>query len=192
MCCDLLCHAPADCAPADSTPAACAPTPAGAYTPDTRFCSTCLCAIQSSLDAITKKHTAAAAAAPRSDDSYKGCYLVLTQALVEGEVLTPEAATALGSEQCRAVSQLAPAQRRAACNGATGSSKATAKPVAIAESAAVSNATVKGEARPAAAAPAAAAVPSASAQRSWGSLSGPSGFLGVLVLLISLVFTAAV
>lgn len=188
----LLFHVPADSAPADRVPAACPPTPAGAYTPDKRFCSACLCAIQASLDSITKKRVAAAA--PRSDDTYRGCYLVLTQALVEGEVLTPEAATALGSDQCRAISQLAPAQRRAACSSAAGTttpkagSTATSKAVAIAESAAVGNATSTGETRPAAAA---AAAP-ANAQRSWASLSGPSVIAGALVLVVSFVFTAAV
>lgn len=188
-------HLKTNFAPADRVPAARPPTLAGANnTPDKRFCTACLCAIQASLDSITKKHVLAAAAGSQSDDAYRGCYLVLTQALVEGEVLTPGAATALGSDQCRAISQLAPAQRRAACSSAAGAatakagSTATSKAVAIAESAAAGNATSTGETRPAAAA---AAAPT-NAQRSWASLSGPRGIAGALVLVVSLLFTAAV
>lgn len=50
------------------------------------------------------------------EEDYKGCYIVLTHALVEGDVLTPDAAAVLGDEQCRPLAQMSSAERRAACS----------------------------------------------------------------------------
>jgi len=82
------------------------------------FCNSCICSIQSTLDTIIKTREAllsGSTAAKNGDDEYRGCYVILTQALVEGDVLTPEAAGVLGSEQCRSFTQQTPAERRAAC-----------------------------------------------------------------------------
>jgi hypothetical protein len=110
--------------------------PAGANSsalPDSGFCKTCLCSIQSTLDSIIKQRAALLTAPSSSkgsnssaNDTYRGCYVILTQALVEGDVLTPQAATALGSDQCRSFAQLAPADRKATCQTEAGSRDATA------------------------------------------------------------------
>lgn len=57
---------------------------------------------------------------------YKECYIILTQALVEGDVLTPDAAGVLGSDQCRPLSQLSTADRKAACGSEFGAKNTTA------------------------------------------------------------------
>lgn len=100
---------------------------------DSNFCKACLCSIQSTLDSIIKKRESLLTASNSSkgsnssaDAAYRGCYVILTQALVEGEVLTPEAASTLGSDQCRPFSQLAPADRKTACQAEAGSRNVTA------------------------------------------------------------------
>jgi hypothetical protein len=147
--------------------------PAGANSsalPDSSFCQTCLCSIQSALDSIIKQR-AALLTAPNSrngsnssaDDTYRGCYVILTQALVEGDVLTPEAATTLGSNQCRPFAQLAPADRKAACQTEAGSRDATA-------AGGTGNATASGP---------------SNTQRSSGGVCGMGGVQSVLMLVLA-------
>jgi hypothetical protein len=84
-----------------------------------------MCAIHSSLQSITRQREATlSATSDIEDDDYGSCYVILMQALTEGDVLTQQSADALGSDTCMHFARMPFAQRKAACGLYSGNSTA--------------------------------------------------------------------
>jgi hypothetical protein len=82
-----------------------------------------MCAIHRSLQSIIKQRDSLLSATLDTEgDDYRGCYVILMQALVEGGVLTQQSAAVLGSETCMSFARMPFAQRKAACGLYSGNS----------------------------------------------------------------------